>query len=187
LLYISDIAIEHRDAFLKTPRNDPPDSTPAGFCLGAVLRSRAFLLSAIGVNRMRHENADAHEKKKPCCNIQHRTGSKARPYVGNMYSSVGRRLATTFRPSVPRSPCRSRSCALAPIGLSSLMVGLIVAARWLEKAGFEAHTGVMAESNRRSCYCRAVYHRTQVIAVSCEVFAGPRLRAGTRVGFQDIG
>jgi hypothetical protein len=47
---------------------------------------------------MRYENADAHEKKKPCCNIQHRTGSKARPYDGNMHSSVCRRLAATFRP-----------------------------------------------------------------------------------------
>jgi hypothetical protein len=28
------------------------------------------------------------------------------------------------------------------------MVGLIVAARWLEKASFEAQTGGMAESNR---------------------------------------
>jgi hypothetical protein len=130
---------------------------------------RAFLLSAIGVNRMRHENADAHEKKEPCCNIQHRTGSKARPYVGNLHSSVGRRLAATFRPSAPRSPCRGRSCALAPIGLSILMVGLIVAPRWLEKAGFEAHAGGMAESNRRSCYCRAVYHRTQIISVLCEI------------------
>jgi methylmalonyl-CoA mutase cobalamin-binding subunit len=64
------------------------------------------------------------------------------------------------------SACRG---PLAPIGISSLMVGLIVAARWLEKAGFEAHTGGMAESNRRSCYCRAVYHRTQIIAVSCEI------------------
>ena len=62
------------------------------------------------------------------------------------------------------SPARWRRSAF-----QVLLVGLIVAARWLEKAGFEAQTGGMAESNRRSCYCRAVYYRTQIIAVSCEI------------------
>jgi hypothetical protein len=33
-----------------------------------------FLLRAIGINRMRHENAGAHQTKKTCCNIQHRIG-----------------------------------------------------------------------------------------------------------------
>jgi hypothetical protein len=33
-----------------------------------------FLFSAIGVNGMRYENADARQNKKSCCNIQHRTG-----------------------------------------------------------------------------------------------------------------
>ena len=40
---------------------------------------------------------------------------------------------------------------------------------WLENAGFEAHIGGMSESDRRACHCGAIYHRTKVKAVSCEI------------------
>jgi len=63
------------------------------------------------------------------------------------------------------------SPALVEVGMIPIVCGgnrAGLCSRWLEKTGFEAHTGGMAESDRRSCYCRAVYHRTQIIAVSCE-------------------
>jgi hypothetical protein len=48
---------------------------------GRVLRFRALLLGAIGVNRMRQENADTRYNKNSYGNIQHRTGPEARPYL----------------------------------------------------------------------------------------------------------
>jgi hypothetical protein len=55
-----------------------------------------FLLSAIGLNRMRQENADAHQNENYGCNIQHRTGPKAQPDEQNMHGPVRWRAAATF-------------------------------------------------------------------------------------------
>jgi hypothetical protein len=80
------------------------------------------------------------------------------------------------------TPLRSAACHCRPFDLASPALvesGLIpivsgcnragLCSSWLEKARFEARTGGMAESDRRTCYCRAVYRRTQIIAVACEI------------------
>src|ERR1700745_2112677 len=72
------------------------------FTIGIIragLWSRAFSLSAITVNRMRQENADARQNKNSCCNIQHRTGPEAHPMLE---VCIVRVVGDRLRPSSPR-------------------------------------------------------------------------------------
>jgi hypothetical protein len=108
------VAIEQRDAFLKHLAMTRRTKPRRVFVWVRWFGSRAFLLSAIGVNRMRHENADAHEKKKPCCNIQHRIGSKALrwKYVQFGLSTTGRDISP-IGSALVLVPPRNSPCAAA--------------------------------------------------------------------------